>query len=264
MVNAGGGCAWTATSDAYWLKITAGATGNGFGNVVVSADPNTGANPRTGGITVQGQMVTVTQPGTAAPPPTPTACTYPLSPATQQVAAGGGTASIMVNAGGGCAWTASLDVSWLHIVSGGGGTGFGYVVVSADPNTTGSSRGAAVAVQGQVVTVTQPSSTAPSSCPITVSTPALTIEKEGASESIAVSASPGCTWTATSNSSWLVITAQTGSGSGWVSYRVPTNTGETRVGTISLGSAAVVVAQEGTNSAAPPPTPGGIRIVRGR
>ena len=58
------GCAWTATSNATWLTVTAGASGTGNGTVTVSAAANTGAQ-RSAVLTVAGQSVAVTQAGTA-------------------------------------------------------------------------------------------------------------------------------------------------------------------------------------------------------
>ena len=55
-----GGCAWTATSNAAWLTITSGASGNGNGTVAYTAGANTTAQ-RTGTLTIAGQTFTVTQ-----------------------------------------------------------------------------------------------------------------------------------------------------------------------------------------------------------
>ena len=65
-VTAGSTCAWSATSNAAWLTVSAGATGTGNGSVSVAVAANTGAQ-RSGTMTIAGQTFTVTQ---AAP------CTY--------------------------------------------------------------------------------------------------------------------------------------------------------------------------------------------
>ncbi len=59
-------CAWTATSNASWLTITSGASGNGSGTVGYSVAANTAATQRTGTLTVAGQTFTVTQAGSTA------------------------------------------------------------------------------------------------------------------------------------------------------------------------------------------------------
>jgi serine protease len=61
-VSTQAGCAWTASSNASWLTITAGASGNGSGTVNYSVASNGGAS-RTGSLTIAGQPFTVTQSG---------------------------------------------------------------------------------------------------------------------------------------------------------------------------------------------------------
>ena len=64
------GCAWTATSQAAWITITAGASGTGNGSIQYAVAANTGAG-RTSTITVGGRTVTITQDGTSASPDQP-------------------------------------------------------------------------------------------------------------------------------------------------------------------------------------------------
>jgi len=61
-VTATTGCPWMATSNAGWLTITAGTSGNGNGTVSYSVVANSGTT-RTGTITIAGQVFTVTQVG---------------------------------------------------------------------------------------------------------------------------------------------------------------------------------------------------------
>ena len=60
------GCTWTATSNASWITVTSGSSGNGNGSVVYSVVANTGTSSRTGTLTIAGQTFTVTQSGTDA------------------------------------------------------------------------------------------------------------------------------------------------------------------------------------------------------
>jgi len=55
------GCTWTAISNASWITITAGSSGNGNGTVNYSVAANTTPKSRTGIITVAGQTFTITQ-----------------------------------------------------------------------------------------------------------------------------------------------------------------------------------------------------------
>ncbi len=64
-VTTGPGCAWSATSDASWLKLTGGQSGAGPGTIAYAYDANSGP-VRSGHISVNGQQFTLTQ---AAPAP---------------------------------------------------------------------------------------------------------------------------------------------------------------------------------------------------
>lgn len=66
------GCARTATSNASWITVTAGATGMGSGTVSLNVAENIVATARTGTVLISGQTVTITQAaGTPPPPPQP-------------------------------------------------------------------------------------------------------------------------------------------------------------------------------------------------
>ena len=62
-VTTGSGCAWTATSNASWIRITAGSGGTGDGGVTYAVDVNLTLGNRIGTLTVAGQTVTVSQAG---------------------------------------------------------------------------------------------------------------------------------------------------------------------------------------------------------
>jgi hypothetical protein len=67
-VTAPPGCAWTVTSDSAWLTSTP-ASGAGSATISFGATPNPGPTIRTGGLTIAGHIVAVTQ--ALAPPTTP-------------------------------------------------------------------------------------------------------------------------------------------------------------------------------------------------
>ncbi|MEF3168409.1 MAG: DUF4214 domain-containing protein [Deltaproteobacteria bacterium] len=64
------------------------------------------------------------------------------------------------------------------------------------------------------------------------------------------SSSPTCTWTATSNNSWLSITSgSSGTGDGIVEYSVAANTGSiSRTGTLTIAGKTLSVSQSGTSN----------------
>ena len=73
--------------------------------------------------------------GTASP------CSYSISPTSNSFTSQGGSGSVSVTAGAGCAWTASVDsgsTAWVSITSGTSGTGNGTVNYSVQANNTSS------------------------------------------------------------------------------------------------------------------------------
>ncbi len=133
-VIATNGCAWTATSNATFLTITAGASGNGNGTVAYQVAANTGTT-RSGTLTIAGQAFTVTQTGTSAP-------TLNLSRTSLNFAYSGATVtspqSITVTFTGGSsvAWTAASNQTNIT-VSPGSGSGNGTFQVTAAAGSSG-------------------------------------------------------------------------------------------------------------------------------
>ena len=102
-VTVGPGCAWTATSNAGWLKLNDGSRkGVGTGTVGFTVDANLGAR-QTGTLTIQGQTFTVTQDGTN-PLPTITSLLSPLN-----ATAGGAAFTLTVT---GTNFTTTSVVNW--------------------------------------------------------------------------------------------------------------------------------------------------------
>ena len=63
-VMAVSGCAWSATSNAPWIRITSGGTGSGPGTIRYTVTSNPGPTTRTGTLTIAGWTFTVAQAGT--------------------------------------------------------------------------------------------------------------------------------------------------------------------------------------------------------
>ena len=81
-------------------------------------------------------------------------CTYNIAPSLQTISENGGTASVTVTAGGGCAWSAASQSAWITITSGSSGTGNGTVQFTVAGNTAGPRTGFLI-VAGQTVTIHQ-------------------------------------------------------------------------------------------------------------
>ena len=233
-VQAAGGCAWTAATSATWITITGNASQTGNGTVTFSVTANTGS-ARVSTISIGNQTHTVTQAGS---------CSVSIAPASQTVAAAGGTAtSINVTAATGCNWTATPSQSWITITSGASGTANGTVAFTVAA-TTGPQRTATISVAGQTHTVTQSSG-----CTYSLSRNGDSLDEDAQTPpDITVNTVAGCTWTATSNASWITIEqGASGTGPGTVRYRVTKNNGSNpRTGTITIAGRTFTVVQ-GTN-----------------
>jgi hypothetical protein len=226
-VTSGAGCPWTASSNADWITV-APAAGAGPGSVTLNVAPTSGPS-RTGTLTIAGSAVTVTQsPG----------CTFDVSPLSHNVDASGGTRSVNVTGGAGCAWTASSAQPWITITSGASGSGSGTVTFAVAA-ATGPNRSGTLTVAGQTVTVTQGNGCAFAIAPDTQSVPA-----SGGNGNVSVTAGAGCTWTAKSNVSWISVTSgASGSGNGTVSLTISGTNGPSRSGTVTIAGRTYTVNQ---------------------
>lgn len=235
-VTAPNGCSWTASGGPSWLSITSGSSGSGNGTVSLAASPNPGTSARSGTFTVAGYTITVTQAGIT--------CTYGVSTTGLSVPASGGALSVSVTTPSGCSWSASGGTSWLSITSGHSGSGNGTVSVNAAAHTATSSRTATLTVAGQAVTVTQ----AGASCSYSTSRTSYSLPATAGGATLAVTAPAGCSWAASSDSSWLTITAATRQGQGYLSFEVSANGGTSaRTGILSVAGLTIPVIQAGTS-----------------
>jgi hypothetical protein len=155
-----GGCRWTATSEAPWITVMAGASGLGNGVVAFSVAANDTGGTRTGTLTIADRTATIIQPAAAVavprPPPTIAACPYTISPAFNGMSwIGGGGHNVSVTTAGICGWTATSNDTWITIVTGASGTGNGEVVYAVAGNTTGTTRRGTLTIAGLTVTIAQ-------------------------------------------------------------------------------------------------------------
>ena len=231
-VTSGAGCAWSASSNAPWLSITAGASGTGNGTVQFSA---AAGGPRTGTLTIAGQTFTVTQAAN---------CNFGFGPSGLTIPAAGGSANVSVSAGAGCAWTASSNASWLTISSGNNGNGSGTVTIVAAANPS-VARSATLTIGGQSYTVNQASGCSFAVSPTKTSTP---VGAGGGNVTVAVAAAAGCTWTASSGVDWITVTSgSSGNGNGAATIAAAPNAGAPRSGTVTVAGTTVTIEQAGTS-----------------
>jgi hypothetical protein len=234
-VTAGAGCGWTATSEVGWITVASGGSGAGNGTVTITVAANAAA-ARTGIVTIAGQTYTVTQAAGSLP------CTYELGANEQTVTALGGPITVPVVASSGCGWTAASQVPWISVVQGATGSGNGPVQLSIAANT-GAQRVGTVTIAGQTFTVTQ----AAAACSYTINPTTQPVSLLGGTFSVEITTQAWCTWTATTEDSWIQITSTaTGVGTGTMTYNVPlVSLGLlfSRTGTIAISGRVLTVNQ---------------------
>ena len=241
-VTAGAGCGWSAVSNVAWAGVSPPAA-TASGTATISVGGNTATSTRSGTVNVAGQLVTVNQ--AAAP------CTYSLSSSSGSVAANGGGGTIGVTAGSGCGWTAASNAAWVTVTPT-SGSASGSVGFSAQANTQASSRTATLTIAGRSYTLTQ----APAACSYAL-TPA-TFNGTGYQQTfgLGVTSTAGCTWTASTASSWISLATTSGSASGTVTVSVTKNTSKApRTGTIVVGGQTCTVTQPALTSPSQPKKP---------
>lgn len=146
-----------------------------------------------------------------------------------------------MTAASGCSWTASENLSWISITSG-GSSGNGTVSYSVSANTSTGSRSGTITIAGKTFTVTQ----AGVPCSYSISPASQSFTSSGGTGSVSVTAASGCSWTTAESLSWITITSgSSGSGNGTVSYSVSANTStSSRSGTITIAGKTFIVTQE--------------------
>ncbi|PYS93505.1 MAG: hypothetical protein DMF64_04690 [Acidobacteria bacterium] len=183
-------------------------------------------------------------------------CTYTLAQPSANVPAAGGSFSVGVTTQPGCGLTASQvtsNASWLTVgtvtVT---ATGAGTVNYTAAANTTGAQRTGSLTIAGQTFTVHQDPN-----CTYSIFPALRPFRSDGGTNGRLTVISNGntCPWTATSDASWITITAgSSGTGTGRVRYSVAQNTDTTtRTGHIiinqgSTNSLTYTVTQTATNT----------------
>jgi hypothetical protein len=260
-VTAQAGCAWSAVSDAGWISIASGATGNGGGTVALSLAANAEQQQRSVTLRIAGRIFTVEQAGApiGGPDPEPPVdpdCTYTVSPLAGSFTADGGALEVTVTTSAPrCTWTAVSAAPWISLVGGVGETGTGNRSFLVARNPTSESRAGAVNVAGVVIPVTQAgTNTSPTPCTFTVAPTTGSFPSDGGTGDITVTASSSsCAWTSQPSVGWITIQGSAGTnGSGAVRYTVAPNTSTTaRTGTLMVAGTAVTISQAA--AAAPPP-----------
>ncbi|MDQ3347469.1 MAG: hypothetical protein M3545_05830 [Acidobacteriota bacterium] len=173
-------------------------------------------------------------------------CAPAISPASQSFAAAGGSGTVSVTAGAGCAWTAASNAAWLTVTAGGMGVANGAVSFAVVASTATTQRSGTLTVAGQTFTVTQ----AGVGCAFSISPTSQAFAASGGTGSVAVTTSAGCAWTATSSAAWVTVVTGSGTGSSTASFSVAANTtGSVRSGTLTVAGQTVTISQSAAECA---------------
>lgn len=226
-------CTWTASSNAAWLSIISGGTGQGDGTIAFRVAPNAAPAPRHGTLRVNNASLDVTQ--------EPAPCAFIVSQSTAEAPAVGGYARVGVTASSpACAWSAASNAAWIAVdpVS---AKGNGTVTITIAANTGGDREGSVV-IAGTTVAVHQPAAT----CSFSVAPPGASVPYGGGAGTVTVTMLSGvaCTWQATSDASWVTIATASGTGSGTAAFTVAPNAGASRTATLTIAGKTFSVSQD--------------------
>ena len=163
-------------------------------------------------------------------------------------AAAGGQLTIAINRE--CQWTATSDVDWIAL-SPTSGQGDSAIAYSVSANAAATTRRGTISVNDFRVEVTQ----AAAPCRFSLTPASAAVEPTGGRVTVSVTAQAGCSWTATSQVSWIAIVegASTQSGNGTLTLRVDANGTTPRSGTVTIANQVVTISQEAM-AAGPVPT----------
>ena len=206
-VTADTGCRWSASSNESWITITAGTSGSGAGVVAYSVVANGDTSSRSGTVTIGDQRHTVTQQGRPA-----TVCAYGLSPTGAEFGKDESGGSFAVTVANDCPWTATSSAGWLIVTAGGHGNGNGNVSYTVSRNDAATDRTASITVADRTFTVRQGGDAGV--CQYSVAPVDFSPCMPAGSVTTTLTTQSGCSWTVTSNVSWLSIpSGSSGTGS---------------------------------------------------
>ena len=223
-------CQWTASSEAGWLTLVGGTSGQGEGTIQYRVGANADPVQRTAALVANDVRVQVSQAAGE--------CSFELASTSASFPKSGGSGSVQVRASSPlCGWTAASHTDWIDLRSG-AGQGTASVAYEVEA-TTGPPRTGTMMIAGKRHTVTQSEGCTFSIAPTTHSAP-----PSGGSGTIAVTAAPGCPWMAASNVDWITVNLTTTAiGSGAVRFTVAPSTGPERTGTLNVAGDTFTVVQ---------------------
>ncbi|MDX2175370.1 MAG: BACON domain-containing carbohydrate-binding protein [Candidatus Sumerlaeia bacterium] len=230
-------CPWGTESAFDWI-VAAPETAYGPGTATVTAPANTGGE-RTGTVRIAGATFNVRQLG--AP------CAFEVLPPPGRIvrfSPGGGSKAFTVVTRGDCEWGSFANVDWLTFEAE-TRYGPGMVTVTASRNSS-ITRNGRFTIAGKTYDASQSGNLC--SYEVTPPPPGSMSEFDlvayiGESREYYVDTRDLCDWTATSDSAWISVRAETNYGPGAVKVRIDRNTGTRRQGTFTIAGVPYPVTQ---------------------
>ena len=164
-----------------------------------------------------------------------------ITPTSRHFGTDGGFFTIVTEGSG--TWEAAAGEEWITLNATSGQAGY-PVAYEVAPTAQAESRTGLVYVSGQIHTVTQDGLGA------TISPTSTSFEKEGGTETIRVTAGDGVAWRAQTDSAWVVVLPENGTGPGQVTVTVaPLDAVAMRQGTLTVAGKTFSVTQYGRRMA---------------
>lgn len=155
--------------------------------------------------------------------------------------------SATVSANRECQWTLQSEAAWVQVTPD-SGQGDGSITVAVAENPAAITRAGALVLNGNRVPLSQEA--AP--CRFELRSSNSRVSAEGGRFSVAVSALPGCRWSAATEAPWIRVVSAAITGSGVAEFIADRNTAGERNGALTIAGLRYEVEQ---NAAAPPPAP---------
>ena len=231
-VNAPSGCAWTARSTQSWAPVIGGASGTAAGLVTVQPTANNTGATRSASIVINSGMATLDQAASS--------CSYPLSSYNTSLSSSGGPVQVTVTPTTGCPWTVvNNDPSVIVDLAPTSGSASSTINFTVLPNAGLNSRSLSLQIGGNYYSIKQAGV-----CVMSLNSTSFAPTAEAGSSFVGLTGAGGCSWNASSNSSWLSITSGfSGSGDGTVGYSIAANTGAARMGSLTIDGQTFTVNQ---------------------
>ncbi len=197
-VRTGAGCAWRVDNPAPWIAIASASSGSGWGNIELIAGPNPSSTARAEKLLINGQTLTVTQPG--GPPCTLTPDVFRIIPSART------SDGAAVNFTAGCQWSVAKDAAWVTLDTAVDGVTTSVIPYTVEANTSASARRTVLTFspKGSTVSTTHTILQWAASCRVKVSSSADRVPASGGPVTLRIESDPAdCSaWVADSGVSW--------------------------------------------------------------